>query len=92
MYRTGFAFQGAQEEVGTAVVVYTTAQSCRSPNSWRYSARNLPRFPSSQHSACSEPGKDYWDMGSMTAQAPSTWLEDLGKADVSWVFAATGLV
>jgi limonene-1,2-epoxide hydrolase len=36
--------------------------------------------------------KDYWDMGSMTAQAPPTWLEDLGKADVSWVFDATGLV
>ena len=33
--------------------------------------------------------KDYWDMGSMTAQAPPTWLEDLGKADVSWVFDAT---
>ena len=36
--------------------------------------------------------KDYWDMGSMTAQAPSTWLEDLAKADVSWVFDATGLI
>jgi limonene-1,2-epoxide hydrolase len=36
--------------------------------------------------------KDYWDMGSMTAQAPPTWLENLGKADVSWVFDATGLV
>ena len=36
--------------------------------------------------------KDYWDMGSMTAQAPSTWLEDLATADVSWVFDATGLV
>lgn len=24
--------------------------------------------------------KDYWDMGSMTAQAPPTWLEDLAKA------------
>jgi limonene-1,2-epoxide hydrolase len=33
--------------------------------------------------------KDYWDMGSMTAQAPPTWLEDLAKADVSWVFDAT---
>jgi len=28
-------------------------------------------------------------MGSMTAQAPPTWLEDLAKADVSWVFDAT---
>ena len=36
--------------------------------------------------------KDYWDMGSMTAQAPSTWLEDLGKVDLSWVFDATGFV
>jgi limonene-1,2-epoxide hydrolase len=33
--------------------------------------------------------KDYWDMGGMTAQAPPTWLEDLGTADVSWVFDAT---
>jgi limonene-1,2-epoxide hydrolase len=36
--------------------------------------------------------KDYWDMGSMTAQAPPTWLEDLATADTSWVFDATGLV
>ena len=36
--------------------------------------------------------KDYWDMGSMTAQAPSTWLEDLATADTSWIFDATGLV
>ena len=36
--------------------------------------------------------KDYWDMGSMVSQAPSTWLEDLSKADTSWVFDATGLV
>ncbi|MBV8860850.1 MAG: nuclear transport factor 2 family protein [Mycobacterium sp.] len=36
--------------------------------------------------------KDYWDMGSMTTQAPPTWLEDLSKADISWVFDATGLV
>jgi limonene-1,2-epoxide hydrolase len=36
--------------------------------------------------------KDYWDMGSMTAQAPPAWLEDLAKADVSWIFDATGLV
>ncbi len=28
-------------------------------------------------------GKDYWDMGSMTAQAPPRWLEDLSAADVS---------
>jgi hypothetical protein len=31
-------------------------------------------------------------MGSMTAQALSTWLEDLSKADTSWVFDATGLI
>ena len=36
--------------------------------------------------------KDYWDMGSMTAQAPPTWLEDLGTADTSWIFDATGLI
>jgi hypothetical protein len=31
-------------------------------------------------------------MGSMTAQAPPTWLEDLGTADTSWIFDATGLI
>ena len=36
--------------------------------------------------------KDYWDMGGMTAQAPPTWLEDLGNADTSWIFDATGLI
>lgn len=36
--------------------------------------------------------KDYWDMGSMVSQAPSNWLEDLAKADTTWVFDATGLV
>ena len=36
--------------------------------------------------------KDYWDMGSMTAQAPPTWLEDLGTAETSWIFDATGLI
>ena len=36
--------------------------------------------------------KDYWDMGGLVAQAPPTWLEDLAKADTSWVFDATGLV
>jgi limonene-1,2-epoxide hydrolase len=36
--------------------------------------------------------KDYWDMGSMTAQAPPTWLADLASADTSWIFDATGLV
>jgi limonene-1,2-epoxide hydrolase len=36
--------------------------------------------------------KDYWDMGSMTSQAPPTWLEGLATADTSWIFDATGLI
>lgn len=36
--------------------------------------------------------KDYWDMGTMTAQAPSDWLEGLMSADMSWMFDATGLI
>ena len=36
--------------------------------------------------------KDYWDLGGLTAQAPSTWLEDFASADTSWVFDATGLI
>ncbi|MGH3637348.1 MAG: nuclear transport factor 2 family protein [Mycobacterium sp.] len=36
--------------------------------------------------------KDYWDMGSMVNQAPSTWLEDLAGTDTSWIFDATGLI
>jgi limonene-1,2-epoxide hydrolase len=35
--------------------------------------------------------KDYWDLNSMTAQAPATWLADLSRADTSWIFDATGL-
>jgi hypothetical protein len=31
-------------------------------------------------------------MGRFTAHAPPTWLEDLGTADTSWIFDATGLV
>jgi hypothetical protein len=31
-------------------------------------------------------------MGGLTAQAPSTWLEDLAPADTSWIFDATGLI
>jgi hypothetical protein len=31
-------------------------------------------------------------MGGLTAHAPPTWLEDLGTADTSWIFDATGLV
>ncbi|HEX2284817.1 MAG TPA: limonene-1,2-epoxide hydrolase family protein [Mycobacterium sp.] len=36
--------------------------------------------------------KDYWDLGGLTAQAPATWMEDLAKADTSWMFDATGLI
>ena len=36
--------------------------------------------------------KDYWDMGTMTAQAPPTWIEDLMSADMSWMFDATGMI
>jgi limonene-1,2-epoxide hydrolase len=36
--------------------------------------------------------KDYWDMGALANHAPPTWLDDLAKADTSWVFDATGLV
>jgi limonene-1,2-epoxide hydrolase len=36
--------------------------------------------------------KDYWDMGGLTAHAPPTWLDDLGRADTSWMFDATGLI
>ena len=31
-------------------------------------------------------------MGGVTAQAPPTWFEDLGTADTSWIFDATGLI
>jgi hypothetical protein len=31
-------------------------------------------------------------MGGLTAQAPSTWLDDLATADTSWIFDATGLI
>lgn len=36
--------------------------------------------------------KDYWDMNGLTGFAPSTWLEDLAQADMSWMFDATGLI
>lgn len=36
--------------------------------------------------------KDYWDMNSLTAHAPSTYLESWASVDTSWVFDATGLV
>ena len=36
--------------------------------------------------------KDYWDLGALADHAPPTWLDDFAKADMSWVFDATGLV
>jgi hypothetical protein len=44
------------------------------------------------HCACADQGKNYWDMGGLTAHAPPTWLEELGKADVSWAFGATEFI
>lgn len=36
--------------------------------------------------------KDYWDLGTLTSQAPSSWMEELASADTSWLFDATGLI
>lgn len=36
--------------------------------------------------------KDYWDFGGLANTAPPTWLEELGTADTSWIFDATGLI
>jgi limonene-1,2-epoxide hydrolase len=36
--------------------------------------------------------KDYWDMAALANNAPATWMEDFAKADMSWIFDATGLV
>jgi limonene-1,2-epoxide hydrolase len=36
--------------------------------------------------------KDYWDFSGLANQAPSDWLEQLEKADTTWIFDATGLV
>ena len=36
--------------------------------------------------------KDYWDFGAIANSAPSWWMEDLAKADTSWVFDATRLI
>ena len=36
--------------------------------------------------------KDYWDMGALANNAPSTWMADFANTDMSWVFDATGLV
>ena len=35
--------------------------------------------------------KDYWDFNGLAAHAPADWMEQLAKADMSWVFDATGL-
>lgn len=36
--------------------------------------------------------KDYWDFGALLNHAPPDWMEQLGKADMSWIFDATGLI
>lgn len=36
--------------------------------------------------------KDYWDMGTLTSQAPSTFMERWASVDTSWVFDATELM
>ena len=36
--------------------------------------------------------KDYWDFGGLVNHAPADWMEQLAKADTSWMFDATGLI
>ncbi|MFZ4373087.1 MAG: nuclear transport factor 2 family protein [Mycobacterium sp.] len=36
--------------------------------------------------------KDYWDFGGLVNNAPADWMEQLGAADTSWMFDATGLI
>ena len=36
--------------------------------------------------------KDYWDFGALANHAPRDWMEQLAKADMSWMFDATGLI
>ena len=36
--------------------------------------------------------KDYWDFGGLVNHAPADWMENLAKADTSWMFDATGLI
>ena len=36
--------------------------------------------------------KDYWDFGGLVNHAPADWMEQLAKADTSWIFDATGLI
>ena len=36
--------------------------------------------------------KDYWDFSGLLNNAPADWMEQLGAADTSWMFDATGLI
>lgn len=36
--------------------------------------------------------KDYWDFGGLVNHAPKDWMENLAKADLSWIFDATGMI
>jgi hypothetical protein len=36
--------------------------------------------------------KDYRDFGGLVNHAPADWMEELAKADTSWMFDATGLI
>ena len=36
--------------------------------------------------------KDYWDFGGLVNHAPADWMDELAKADTSWMFDATGLI
>ena len=36
--------------------------------------------------------KDYWDMGALVNFAPSTWMDDLARSDMSWIYDATGQI
>jgi limonene-1,2-epoxide hydrolase len=36
--------------------------------------------------------KDYWDFNGLANHAPADWMEQLQKADMSWVFDASGLI
>lgn len=36
--------------------------------------------------------KDYWDFGGLLNHAPKDWMEQLAKADLSWIFDATGMI
>ncbi|MDX1872364.1 nuclear transport factor 2 family protein [Mycolicibacterium sp. 120266] len=36
--------------------------------------------------------KDYWDMGALVNFAPSTWMAELARSDMSWIYDATGQI